>query len=340
LLYFTLLSPASHSLCYIVGDIPNDRGGGHMKAAQISNYGENDQIKVTVSDQPVPQQGQILVQVKAAAINPFEISILKGSLKEKMPFPMPITMGGDFAGVVTGLGDGVTEFAIGDEVYGQGVIANGGSGTLAEYVAANTKNTARRPLKVGFEETASLPLSGVSALQAIEEHAMLGASQKILIHGGAGGIGSLAIQIARHHGAYVATTVGADDVSFVIELGADEAIDYKSQKFEEIIKDYDVVFDTVGGDVTSRSLATLKKGGKLITMIGPIDMAQAESLGVTGINQSTAVTTARLERLATLVNDGVVKPVIDTVFPLDKAAEAYELLENGHPRGKVVVLIS
>lgn len=311
-----------------------------MKAAQIADYGTSEQIIIQETEKPTLKPGQILVKVMAAAINPFEISIRNGYLKDKMPFPMPITMGGDFAGTVEETGEGVTGYTVGQKVFGQAVVANGGSGTLAEYAAANTGNSAPMPTTLDFPHAAALPLAGVSALQALEDHIHLTAGQKILIHGGAGGIGTYAIQIAKHFGAYVVTTASGDGVELVKKLGADDVIDYKKQKFEDIVKDCDAVFDTVGGDVTNLSLAVLKKGGILVTMIGTPDEAKALEIGVTAIRQGTQTNTERLTRLAQLVDEGAVKPVIDTVFPLAESRQAYELLENGHPMGKVVVTLS
>jgi alcohol dehydrogenase len=193
------------------------------------------------------------------------------------------------------------------------------------------------PQKVNFIEAAALPLVGASAVQAIEQHIKLQRDQKILIHGGAGGIGSVAIQVAKSIGAYVATTATADDRAYVQELGADEVIDYKKEAFEEKLKNFDAVFDTVGGDTTEKSFKVLKKGGTLVSMLGKPSSALAQQHGVTAIGQMTHVTTDILKRLSQLVDSGAIKIHVDQVFPLEKAKEAFQLLEEGHPRGKVVL---
>jgi alcohol dehydrogenase len=210
---------------------------------------------------------------------------------------------------------------------------------LSEFTAANTKNTAKKPASLDFSEAASLVLVGVSSIQALEDHIKLASGQKILIHGGAGGIGTIAIQLAKHLGAYVTTTVGSDDHELAKSLGADEVIDYKTEKFEEKVSDYDAVFDTVGGETMVKSFTVLKKGGVLVSMAGQPDQDRATELGITAIGQMTATTSDRLNRLSGLVDEGVIKPQIDKTFSLDQAAEAFEYLEKSHPKGKVVVSI-
>lgn len=311
-----------------------------MKAALYNEYGPADVIKIeTTVSTPTLKEGQLLVEVHAASANPFDYKLRMGYMKEMIPLTFPVTIGGDFAGVVTEVSPDVTEFSIGEEVYGQAVVVNGGSGTMAEMVATNAKNTAKKPVSIDFAEAASLVLVGVSSIQALEDHIKLASDQKILIHGGAGGIGSIAIQLAKHLGAYVATTVSAGDEEMVKGLGADEVIDYKTEKFEEKISDYDAVFDTVGGDTMERSFQVLKKGGVLVTMAGQPDQAKATELGITAISQFTATTTEHLNRLTELVDKGVITPQIDKTFTLDEAAAAYAYLETSHPKGKVVVTI-
>jgi NADPH:quinone reductase-like Zn-dependent oxidoreductase len=194
-----------------------------------------------------------------------------------------------------------------------------------------------RHRKTNFVEAAALPLVGASALQAIEQHIKLQRDRKILIHGGAGGIGSVAIQVAKSIGAYVATTASADDQALVRALGADEVIDYKKEAFEERLKNFDAVLDTVGGDTTKKSFQVLKKGGTLVSMSGQPDPALAQQHGVTAIRQATHVSTDVLKRLAQLVDGGIINIRVDTIFPLENATEAFQLVEEGHPRGKVVL---
>ena len=312
----------------------------YMKAAQYRTYGDPQVIEIIDNVQkPSLKDGQVLIEVHAASINPFDFKLRQGYMKDAIPLTLPVTLGGDFAGVVAEVGEGVEGFLVGDEVYGQGLIVNGGSGSLAEYVAANAKNISKKPQHVDFQQAAALVLVGVSAQQALEEHIQLTQDQKILIHGGAGGIGSIAIQLAKHLGAFVVTTVGSDDIEFAENLGADEVIDYKTQKFEEILKDLDAVFDTVGGETTVKSVSTIKHGGTLVTMADTPDEALTKERGITAIAQFTGVNSQRLKRLTELVDEGVIKPQIDKVFSLDQAKDAFDHLENGHPNGKVIIQV-
>ena len=266
-----------------------------------------------------------------------------------IPLKFPFTMGGDFSGVVIQLGDGVYDFKIGDKVYGQALVLNGGSGAFAQFAASNAANTSLMPKSVSFLQAAALPLVGGSAIQALEEHIKLkrdptsakasAGKQKILIHGGAGGIGHIAVQLAKHLGAHVAATASGDSVKLVKKLGADEAIDYKTQKFEEILHDFDAVFDTVGGEITDRSFKVLKRSGIIVSMLGAPNPALAKQYGVTAIGQNTRVDNKILARLTEFVEQGAIEAQVDKVFPLEQVREAFEYLENSHPRGKVVVKI-
>lgn len=311
-----------------------------MKAVQINSYGGVEVLETNENaPKPTPAKDQVLVEVRAASINPIDWKIRAGYLKEMVPLPFPATLGGDFAGVITEVGDGITDFKIGDEIYGSAILLNGGSGAFAEYVAANAANTALKPKNIDFKEAAALPLVGSSAIQALEEHIKLQSKQKILIHGGAGGIGHIAIQLAKALGAYVATTVSSEDIEYVKSLGADEVINYKSANFEEILKDYDAVFDNVGGDVAVKSFKVLKKGGVIVSMTGAPDPELAKEYGLTAIGQNTVTNTQHLNRLAELADSGKIKVHVDRVFPLEEAKEAFKHLEEGHPRGKVVLKI-
>lgn len=311
-----------------------------MKAAQFKAYGETEVIEMTKEAvKPQPKRGQILVEVKAAGINPVESAIRKGDMQQRLPLPFPVTLGGDFSGVVQGLGEGVSGFRLGDEVYGIANQLKGGSGAVAELVAANAANSALKPKSVDHQQAAGLPLGGASALQALEEHMALKAGQKILVQGGAGGIGSMAMSLAKSLGAYVVATVNARDVAFAKRLGADEVIDYTSQDFTRLVTDADAVLDTVGGEITNTSVGALKSGGILVTMAGQADEALIKKQGITVINQMTRGDFKQLTRLAQLVDEGKVRPVVDKTFMMDEAKEAYDYLEKGHPRGKVVIRI-
>ena len=309
-----------------------------MKAVQIKGYGGTEVVEINSNaPEPSPAEGQVLVEVHAASINPFDYKIRSGMLKDNIPLQFPYIPGGDFSGIVTKFGGGASEFKIGDEVFGSALVLNGSSGAFAEVAAANVKNIALKPKKIDFNEAASLPLVGSSAIQALEEHIKLQNGQKILIHGGAGGIGSIAIQLARHLGTYIATTVSTDDKEFVKSLGADQIIDYKTEKFEELLSDFDAVFDTVGGKTTDNSFKVLKKGGILVSMRGQPNEELAKQYGVTAIGQGTDINREHLTRLAELVDQGVIKPQVDKVFPLEQVKEAFDHLEKGSPQGKVVL---
>jgi NADPH:quinone reductase-like Zn-dependent oxidoreductase len=277
------------------------------------------------------------VEVEAVSINPVDFKVRLGYMKDFVPLKFPATIGGDFAGVVKEIRAGDSAFKVGDKVYGQAIILNGGSGSFAEFVAANIANAAHAPKTIDFLKAAALPLAGASAVQAIEDAIKLKKGYKILIHGGAGGIGSIAIQLAKSIGAQVATTVSEKDVSFVKELGADIVIDYHKQQFDKDLKDFDAVLDLVGGDATAKSIKVLKKGGILVSLAGRPDEALAQKSGVTAMGQMTVTDTKHLDRLAELVDKGVIRIHVDKVFTIDRSLEAFTYAESSHPRGKVVL---
>lgn len=312
-----------------------------MKAVQITRYGHADAIAVNEVDVPAAGAGQVLVEVHASSINPVDTYIREGKRQERFPLRLPVTLGYDVAGVVKSLGAGVTSLQLGDAVYGQAAATNGGSGAFAEYAVAPTARLARMPASLSFTDAASLPLVGVSALQAVVEYMKVQPGQKVLIHGGGGGIGSVAIQIAKNAGAHVATTAPGDDLAFVKQLGADEVIDYKSQKFDELLSGYDAAFDTVGGDTYARSFKVLRRGGILVSMTHPPKNDLPEQYGVTLVDESTRMDTASLDALTRLVGAGVVTPHVDRAYPLDRVREAFEDKEGGagRVRGKIAIVV-
>lgn len=310
-----------------------------MKAAQINAYGGSDVVKINNISPPTVSDGHLLVEIYAAGVNPVDWKIREGYMKTWASLQFPATLGGDFSGIVTEVGKDVSSFAKGDEVYGQALVLSGSSGSFAEFASVNVKTVTQKPKNIPFEEAAALPLVGVSALQALVEHIGLSKDQKILIHGGAGGIGSIAIQIAKHLGAYVATTVNTNDLQFVKDLGADEVIDFKQQSFENMIHDYDAVFDTVGGETYTKSFQVLKKDGVIVSMVEQPNKELMEKYGVKAISQFTQVTSERLSKLTELVDAGVIKIHIEKEFPLDQAGEALVYQQTGHPKGKVVLKI-
>jgi len=311
-----------------------------MKAARIDRYGGPDVIKVVPNaDRPAVKPDQLLVEVWAASLNPVDTSLRSGQMQKMMPLEFPATLGGDFAGVVAEVGREVTGFSVDDEVYGQANALLGGTGSLAELVAAQAGMTAPKPKSVDFVTAASLPLVGGSAVQAIIDHLQVAKGQRILIHGAAGGIGSIAVQIARHLGAYVIATAFTHQVEFVEQLGADEVIDTSRKAFETAVRDVDGVLDTVGGEVAAKSYGVIKRGGTLVSMTAQPDEARMRETGVKAIGQFTQPTTERLTKLAQLVDDGIVTPHVGRVFPLEQSAEAFRFREENKSAGKVIVTV-
>lgn len=310
-----------------------------MKAAQYSRYGGPEVIEVKNLDKPKPKEGQLVVKIKAAAVNPFDWKVRRGYKKDAIPIKLPITIGADFAGIVSEVPVGVNAFNIGDDVYGSVSVLNGGSGAMAEFASANTNSIALKPTVLDYEQSAAIVLVGISTMQALDQ-LDLDEGKKLLIHGGAGGIGSSAIQYAKHLGVYVATTVRADDKDFVTELGADEVIDYETQDFAQLLKDFDAVFDTVGGETYAKSFNVLNEGGMIVSMNEQPNEKLAREHKITAVLLSSKVDTNSLNELRKVIEKSVIKPQIDKIFPLDHAAEAFEYQESGHPKGKVVVRVS
>ncbi len=310
-----------------------------MKAAQIQEYGGPSVVIVQETDKPTIRSDQVLVKVHASSLNPFDTIIREGYMKDMIPLDFPATLGGDMAGDVVEIGSSVTTVIVGDSVYGQANVVAGNSGAFAEYAATAAGQIAKSPSNVSITEAAALPLVGASALQAINQHIALKADQKILIIGGGGGIGRVAIQVAKHIGAYVATTASGEGIDAAKTLGADEVIDYTSQDFTELLHDFDAVFDTAGGDEFAKALTILKHGGIAVTMSAQPDEAQAKELGVTAISQMTHVTTEVLDQLRGLVESDVVKPFVGKEFSLEQVQDAFKARESGAVDGKVVLSI-
>lgn len=309
-----------------------------MRVAQMKEYGGTEVIEIVDAPRPAVDDGKVLVEVHAASLNPFDTKLRQGVMRQMIPLQMPMTLGGDMAGTVTEIGNNVQHVVVGDKVYGQSIVVGGGSGAFAEYALMDADRVAKAPTTTGFIEAAALPLVGVSALQAITEHINLQSGQKIFIHGGAGGIGSAAIQIAKHLGAYVAATAAPDDIAYVAGLGADQVIDYTAQDYAAELQDFDAVFDTVGDDFT-HSFQILKEGGMAVTMVAEVDEAAVAEKKVTALRQGTEVTTERLERLRELVEAHIVTPRIGQVFPLAEVADAFTARESGTVKGKIVLAI-
>lgn len=311
-----------------------------MKAAVINDYGSSDQIKVVDNiNKPKALPGTLIIGVHAAGINPFDYKVRDGAMRHAIPLQFPKILGMDLSGKVVELGSGVTGFSIGDEVYGQAAFFGGG-GSIAELTIAMPSSLSAKPKNINFEEAAAIPLTAVSAYQALIDNMNLSIGQKILIHGGGGGIGSMAIQLAKHLGAYVATTVATKDIDYVKKLGADVVIDYQTEKFEDVIKDYNSVLDLVGGESYKKSFEVLLSGGVIVSLIEQPDSELSEKYNIKARHQATKVDSASLKKVTELVESSAIKPQIEKVYTIDQTAEAYDELEKNHPRGKVVIKIT
>jgi alcohol dehydrogenase len=313
-----------------------------MKSAQMKGYGSSKVIEIN-RNTPAPNDpsdGKVLVKVKAAGVNPADWKIREGYMQQMIPLKFPSPLGMDFSGIVEKVGAGVSGFNVRDEVYGQASVMSGGSGAFAEMALANADSVAHKPKSLSHQEDAGLPLVGVSAWQALVETIGLTKGQKILIHGGAGGIGSIAIQLGKHLGSYVATTVSTNDKQFAKELAADEIIDYKTQTFEDLLPhDFDAVFDTVGSETYARSFKVLKKGGMIVSMLEQPNQQLMEQFGVKAVFQFTQVNRDRLTKLAQWVDQNDIRVNVDKTFPLEEAGKALDYQKDVHPRGKVVLAI-
>ena len=331
-----------------------------MKAFVVERYGDADTVRA--GDVPDPQAGayDVLVRIHAASVNPVDLKIRYGDLKTILPLRAPFVLGNDLAGTVVAVGARVTRFAVGDEVYAHP--DQNRMGTFAEFIAIHQDDVAAKPVTLSMEEAASIPLVGLTAWQALVERADLRPGQKVLIHAGAGGVGTFAIQLAKHLGASVTTTASATKTDVVKSLGADVVIDYRKQAFETILHDYDVVLDTVGGETLDKSLRVLKPGGKLISVTGPPDPALAKEFGVNPVIRLAIAALSyrtrrrarrrqvtysylfmkasgdQLRELTALIDAGIIRPVVDSVFDFDQTREALAHLEQGRTKaGKVVV---
>lgn len=330
-----------------------------MKALVFKRYGGADQIAFSDIPRPTLKPDEMLVQVHAAGLNPIDTMIPKGTFKSFLRFQLPATLGSDLAGVVVELGSRVTRFKPGDAVFAS--IFGLGTGAVAEFAVVPEKLAALKPDNLNFLQAASIPMVGLTSWQALKERAHLKPGQKVFIPAGSGGIGTFAIQLAKHLGAKVGTTTSTGNVDLVQSLGADEVIDYKKQEFEEVLRDYDVVLGTVKGDALQKSLRILKPKSMIVSLVGPPDTAFARARGMNffmvfvlwllswkmnrlskkrGIKYSFLFAYPdgrQLAEISELLKAGNIRPVIDTVFPFDHAKDALAYLEKGRAKGKVVV---
>jgi NADPH:quinone reductase-like Zn-dependent oxidoreductase len=306
-----------------------------MKAVLIHQYGGPEELKYEETADPVMNPDDVLIKIYSTSVNPVDWKIRKGQGKSQTGFPL--ILGRDVSGVIEKVGDKVTNFQPGDEVYANPDISR--PGTYAEYVAVRAGEVALKPITIGHELAAAIPLGGLTAWQGLFDHGELKSGQKILIHGAAGGVGNMAVQLAKWKGAFVIGTASAKNISFLKDLGADEVIDYKNEDFSEKLKDLDVVFDTIGGEVQAKSLKVLKPGGILVSTVGIKDQAALTAKGIKGAQYMAQPSADQLQALAQLVDAGKIKPVVSKIFPLKEIEEANRISEEGHTRGKIVLTV-
>ena len=305
-----------------------------MQAWQIDEFGPANSLMLREVPDPVPGPGEVLVTVEAASVNPADAKLRAGRSPGADAIRFPLTLGRDFSGTVAKLGEGVTDVAVGDAVFG--VLDRGHEGACAGKVALSAGLVARKPEALSHVEAAALALTGLTALVALEDVAQLARGQRILIHGGAGGVGSFAVQYARHVGAEVFVTASARNHDYLRDLGADSVIDYTATSFEEAVADCDVVFDTIGGEVHRRSLKVLKPGGLLVHIApGPADMATPETNRI--VRPHVGRDRAHLTRILDLVASGAVRPPEIATMAFTDLPAAHEQIETGHVRGKIVL---
>jgi len=326
----------------------------------IDRYGK---APMHLAEMPTPEIGEneVLAEIHAASINPVDFKIRDGKVKLLVNYKMPLILGNDFSGVVAKVGAKVTRFKVGDEIYARPRKSK--IGTFAEYIAVHEDDIALKPKNLSFEEAASIPLVGLTTYQALADILQLQKGQKILIQAGAGGVGTFAIQLAKLMGAFVATTASEAGTNLVKSLGADEIINYKTEKFEEILKNYDAVFDTLGGENLKKSFEVIKSGGKIVSVSGLPNARFGKAYGsglfktllfsavshkLTALEKKHHVqytflfmkpSGEQLRIIADFIETGKIKPIIDRVIPFEDTQKAMEYAESGRAKGKIVVKI-
>jgi NADPH:quinone reductase-like Zn-dependent oxidoreductase len=311
-----------------------------MKAVQVHNYGGPEVLRFEDAPRPTPGFGELLIRVHAASVNAIDWKARAGYLKDVFPLPLPYIPGWDVSGIVEAIGPGVTQFKKGNEVYAVPDGARSGKGTYAEYVVVKETEAALKPKSIDHIHAAALPVVALTAWQALFDHAGLSKGQKLLIHGAAGGVGGIAVQLAKWKGAHVIGTASGRNQDLLRELGVDDPIDYEKNRFEDVVNDVDVVLDTQGGDTQNRSWKVLKKGGLLISIVAPPSAEEAAKHSLRSAFLSGHPSSAQLYEIAQLVDAGKLKPVVETVLPLSDARRAHELNETGHARGKTVLRVA
>jgi NADPH:quinone reductase-like Zn-dependent oxidoreductase len=308
-----------------------------MKAIVIGAYGNEDVLDYVEVERPEPKADEVLVKVRVAAVNPADWKIRDG-MGESFGFKLPLILGGDIAGTVEAVGVEVESFKPGDAVYGM-TLSGGFSGGYAEYALAKADAIALKPESLNFEEAAAIPVAALTAWQAMFDLANLSSGQCILITGASGGVGSMAVQLAKAKGAIVIGTASGRNEQFVRDLGADEFVDYTQQPFEQVVKDVDVVFDTIGNDTQERAFQTLKQSGFLVSSAGTPSAEKAQEFGVGATFVFCKPNAPQLAEINQLIEEGKLKVHIETILPLTEVKKAHQLSQSGRTRGKIVLQI-
>ena len=332
-----------------------------MKAFTITRYSKEGILQLVDLPQPIIKENEVLVEIHSASVNQLDFKISTGEFKLLLPYKFPLILGHDVAGTITKVDSKVSRFKVGDEVFARP--ADFKIGTFAEYIAVNENDVALKPKNITMEQTASFPLVALTVWQAFVEKAKLKKGQKVFIQAGSGGVGTIAIQLAKHLGATVATTTSADNFDLVKSLGADIVIDYKTQDFETILKDYDLVLNSQDGKTLEKSLKILKSGGRVVSISGPPDVTFAKEIGLPWFMKTVVFFLSRkvkkqakklnvnysflfmqangkqLAEISSLIEAGIIRPIIDKIFPFEQTNEAMSYVASGRAKGKVIVKV-
>ena len=309
-----------------------------MKAVVIHAYGGPEVLKLEDVPRPEPKDDEILIRVVAASVNPVDVAIRKGYLAELIGDKLPLIPGMDAAGVVEKTGAKISKFKAGDSVYAFFTLAS--EGGYAQFVVAKENEAAPKPKALTYAQAAAVPAAASTAWQVLVDTAKLSAGQTVLIHGGSGGVGHFAIQIAKAHGAKVIATASTANQDFLKQMGADQTVDYTKAKFEDVAKDVDVVLDTVGEDTLKRSYGVLKKGGIIVSIVDEPDQAALDAHGIRGVTLRSTPKASVLEELAKLIDAKKMTPIVSQVLPLAEVAKAQEQIATHHTRGKIVLQVA
>jgi NADPH:quinone reductase-like Zn-dependent oxidoreductase len=332
-----------------------------MKAYTISKYSKNEPLKLSEMAIPRINEFEVLLEIHASSINPLDVRIKNGEFKLTLPYKFPLILGHDVAGIITKVGSKVSRFKVGNEIFAR--VADFRIGTFSEYIAINENDIALKPKNISMEEAASIPLVGLTAWQAFVEKAKISKGHKVFIQAGSGGVGTIAIQLAKHLGATVATTVSATSFDLVKKLGADIVIDYKKEDFETILQDYDLVLHSHDTEILKKSMRILKSGGKAISISGPPNITFAKEAKLSGVMMVVIFFLSRgitklakklkleysflymkangkqLSEISSLIESGAIHPIVDKIFPFEQANEALDYVASGRAKGKVVIRI-